>query len=344
MLDVVDKLMEALLKEKKAGRGASLRRSMYKYICGGESGVGKTSIVERFCKEAFLDSYKPTFGFSIFSKVIDFEKSVLKLIIWDIAGLAELKPLRKEFYKGAQGALLVFDTTRPETLEPLKEWREEILNVCGEIPFVICGNKIDLEVGVSIEEVKEFAEEINAPLLFTSAKTGENIEEAFTLLTEKIHKTSAVLERTPSVLEKVSDLSDVYGGSIPLKWLADGIGCDLKTLESILIDLYEEGKISGWKIDVELGVLKRLLEGFEGKERISVEFQKEVQNELEEILSGLKALKEHHEGMMERLEQQKEFIFLLFDVINKNILVIGEHLDQLTAKIETKGRLSYSNS
>lgn len=336
--------MEALLGEKRLASVSRLRRSMYKCICVGEVGVGKTAIVERFCNGIFSESYKPTFGFGILSKIVDVDDEIVKLIIWDIAGLSDLKRVRKQFYKGTQGVILVFDMTRSETLKPLKEWRDEILNACGKIPFIICGNKSDLETEISIKEVKAFAKEINLPLLFTSAKTGENVGEAFTLLAEKIHKPLAALERKPSFIEQVSDLSNVINGNIPLARVVNEIGCDLKTLEDIIIELYEEGKISGWKINVEIGVLKRLLKGFEGREFISAEFKKDVQKALEEVISGLEIRKNQQEAMMERLEEHKNLTLLVYDIINKNLLIIQEQIEQIMAKIETKGRLSQINS
>jgi len=335
--------MEALLGEKRVASATHLRRSMYKCICIGEVGVGKTAIVERFCNGKFIKSYNPTFGFGILSKVLDIEDEIVKLIIWDIAGLSD-KPVRKQFYKGTEGVILVFDMTRPETLKPLKELREEILNACGKISFVICGNKADLETEISIKEVKEFAKEIDTPLLFTSAKTGENIGEAFTLLAEKIHKPLVALERKPSFIDQVTDLSNVVNGNIPLKQVVKELGCDLKTLEDIIIELYEEGKISGWKINVEIGVLKRLLKGLEAREFISDEFKKDFQKSLEEVISGLETRKNQQDAMVGQLEELKNLTLLIYDIINKNLLIIQEQIEQIMAKIETKGRLSQINS
>ncbi len=160
---------------------------IYKCISLGDWKVGKTSMLKRFCDGTFSETYIPNIGCDFLTKMIKFEKANVKLVIWDIGGQRLPLNYRKRFYKGAKGVLLVFDVTRPESLPSLKEWREEALKVCGEIPFIVCGNKIDLESKINETEAKNFAEEINSPLLFTSAKTGENIEEAYTLLAQRIH-------------------------------------------------------------------------------------------------------------------------------------------------------------
>ncbi len=180
--------METSLKKKNSKAVHRLWTRRYKCICLGEWSVGKSSIAKRFCDGTFSETYLPTIGCDFLTKIIKIENETIKLIIWDIAGQRLFASFRRDFYEGAQGALLIFDVTRPESLPPLKEWKEETLNVCGEIPFVICANKIDLESMISKIEAQKFAEKIDTPLIFTSAKTGENIEEAFTLLTEKMYK------------------------------------------------------------------------------------------------------------------------------------------------------------
>ena len=180
--------METSLNKKASKSVDRLWTRRYKFICLGEWAVGKTSIAKRFCDGTFSETYLPTIGCDFLTKIIKIETEIIKLIIWDIAGQRLFASFRRDFYEGAQGALLIFDVTRPETLQPLKDWREETLNVCGEIPYVMCANKTDLESMISKIEVQKFSEKIDTPLIYTSAKTGENIEKAFTLLAQKIHE------------------------------------------------------------------------------------------------------------------------------------------------------------
>lgn len=159
----------------------------YKCLSLGDWKVGKTSMLKRFCDGTFSETYTPNIGCDFLTKKITVENAKIKLVIWDIGGQRLPENFRKRYYTGAQGALLIFDITRPETLQNLAGWREELLKHCGEIPFIVCGNKIDLESKIDETEAKNFAEQINSPLLFTSAKTGENIDKAFTLLAKKVY-------------------------------------------------------------------------------------------------------------------------------------------------------------
>lgn len=159
----------------------------YKCISVGDWKVGKTSMLKRFCDGSFSETYIPNIGCDFLTKTIVVENAKIKLVIWDIGGQRLPERFRTRFYKGAQGSLLIFDVTRPESLQNLAGWREELLKHCGDMPFIVCGNKIDLERKINETEAKNFAEEINSPLLFTSAKTGENIDDAFTLLAKKVH-------------------------------------------------------------------------------------------------------------------------------------------------------------
>ncbi len=179
--------MQNSLKNESSKTVDLLSTFRYKCISVGDWQVGKTSMLKRFCDGTFSETYIPNIGCDFLTKTIKVENAKIKLVIWDIGGQRLPERFRKRYYKGAQGALLIFDVTRPETLQNLPVWREELLKHCGEIPFIVCGNKIDLESKINEPEAKNFAEEINSPLLFTSAKTGENINETFAFLAKKLY-------------------------------------------------------------------------------------------------------------------------------------------------------------
>jgi len=101
--------------------------------------------------------------------------------------------LHKQYYEGTQGALIIFDLTRLNTYEEIEQWLSEMFGIINEnIPFIIIGNKLDLvkEVSRSIdnEVVREYAEGKDSIYIETSAKTGENVEEAFRELTQRMIK------------------------------------------------------------------------------------------------------------------------------------------------------------
>ncbi|MFX0032078.1 MAG: Rab family GTPase [Candidatus Hodarchaeota archaeon] len=163
-----------------------------KVLLTGAAAVGKTSLVQRFIKNRFAANYKLTVGVDILTKDVEFRPGEFAtLSIWDIGGQQRFEFIRSTFYKGAAGSLLVFDLTREQTFTETRKWLTEIRQFAGEnIPFVLIGNKADLlaDVGIVIDknEARSFAENEKSIYIETSAKTGENVDQAFTELTRRI--------------------------------------------------------------------------------------------------------------------------------------------------------------
>ena len=163
-----------------------------KVLLTGAAAVGKTSLVQRFIKHRFAANYKLTVGVDILTKDVEFNPGeIATLSIWDIGGQQRFEFIRSTFYKGAAGALLVFDLTREQTYTETRKWLTEIRQFAGgNIPFVFIGNKLDLieDVGEVIdrEEARAFAESEGSIYIETSAKTGISVDEAFTELTRRI--------------------------------------------------------------------------------------------------------------------------------------------------------------
>ncbi len=157
-----------------------VRKYVFKVIVLGTEAVGKTSLIDRFSQKSFSMEYKPTLGTNIIIKELDHDIYSFKFMLWDIAGQSKWKGMRHLYYKGAQGALLVFDVTRPPTYQDIITWNDDLASFSGDIPKVLVANKIDLEKNVSEKEAKEMAKKIQAEdLIFTSAKTGEAVDKAF---------------------------------------------------------------------------------------------------------------------------------------------------------------------
>lgn len=171
-----------------------LREFSRKVCLLGDSAVGKTSLIRRWVYDIFDDLYIVTFGTKVTTKKIEFkklgERVEVTLTIWDIVGQKEYKRLQAAHYQGANGALLVCDVTRPETLDSLTYWITELQKVVGTVPLIFLANKIDLKdrIRVSPEDLKSFAEKYNSGYMFTSAKSGENVEMAFNHLAELMVK------------------------------------------------------------------------------------------------------------------------------------------------------------
>ena len=155
----------------------------------GEAAVGKTSLVYRFIENKFRDNYKSTLGVNLLKKdmVIDGYGGV-SAQIWDLGGQESFRSLRKLYLEGANGAFVIFDTTKRKTFDKLDEWIQSFKESRGNRPLLLIGNKIDLIDKQKVEEseVKEYAEKNSTDFILTSAKTGENVEKAFKGLVKTI--------------------------------------------------------------------------------------------------------------------------------------------------------------
>lgn len=164
----------------------------HKVIIIGPSAVGKTSLLNRFVHNEFMLKYKVTIGVDFLTKTLEYEPDkFVKLHIWDIGGQERFKFLHRSFYEGATGALLVFDLSRHNTFSSMKTWLREMRSIMKrDIPKVILGNKSDLlsEIGQIIDrsEVEKYANDEDCVYIETSAKTGDNVENAFLKLTQRM--------------------------------------------------------------------------------------------------------------------------------------------------------------
>jgi len=167
---------------------------IFKCIIIGPGAVGKSSLIRRFVENKFELRYKFTIGVDFLAKSIEFEKGRLaRLSIWDVGGQERFKFLRRNFYEGTHGAILVFDLSRANTFPKMKDWLIDMRSTIEhKIPFIILGNKADLlpEVGevINRDETKRFAKDEESLYIETSAKTGENVEKAFFELTQRMIK------------------------------------------------------------------------------------------------------------------------------------------------------------
>ncbi len=160
-----------------------------KKICMvGVAGVGKTSLVRQFVYHRFQEKYLSTVGTTISRKEVEVDiadqRVVVKLILWDLAGSAHLSSVTKSYLRGASGAVMVSDLTRPESLSVLLHHIKELKAINPKASFVLVGNKVDLNDELKVPETDLIAlgHTYRAPHFLTSAKTGENVEHMFHVL------------------------------------------------------------------------------------------------------------------------------------------------------------------
>jgi small GTP-binding protein len=167
----------------------STNSEVIKKVCLiGAGEVGKTSLIKRYILDIFDDKYLKTLGTKVSKKemMIEYpEKDLnlhLTLLIWDIMGQATFRSLLQDsYFFGAAGALAVCDLTRKSTLGSCEEWIKSLHRAVGKKPVIILGNKYDLVEKREINEdmLQKIASKYNANYLYTSARTGENVEKAF---------------------------------------------------------------------------------------------------------------------------------------------------------------------
>jgi len=118
----------------------------FKFVLVGDSGVGKTNLASRYILNKFSYESNSTIGVEYFSKSITIDDSKIKIHIWDSAGQERFRSIAKCYYKGAKGAFVVFDVTRPESFENTEKWIDELMNNGDkDLIIYVIGNKIDLE-------------------------------------------------------------------------------------------------------------------------------------------------------------------------------------------------------
>jgi small GTP-binding protein len=161
---------------------------VFKLIVLGSAAVGKTTLVNQFLKKEEIIDYRPTLGISISSQryyVQGFKDDIIKFLIYDLAGQSFFKRVRHDYYTGANCAFIVYDVTRRETFEEATNfWLKDAQRELGNIPFVLIGNKIDLEDErvVSHEEGLNTARELKSLFTETSALRNINVQDTFKLI------------------------------------------------------------------------------------------------------------------------------------------------------------------
>ncbi len=168
-----------------------------KVVLIGDSGVGKSSILLRYTDDRFSDHQPTTIGVDFKTKYETVQGKRLKVALWDTAGQERFRTLTTTYYRGAQGAILVFDVTRQDTFTNLNTWLEQLESADtsrGTVKLLI-GNKVDLPNRVvSFEEAELLAKSKGMIYIETSAKTKKGISETFEEMIHKIGDSDSLLE------------------------------------------------------------------------------------------------------------------------------------------------------
>ncbi|XP_031490405.1 ras-related protein RABA2a [Nymphaea colorata] len=179
---------------------------LFKIVLIGDSGVGKSNLLSRFTRNEFCLESKSTIGVEFATRTLQVEGRTVKAQIWDTAGQERYRAITSAYYRGALGALLVYDVTKPTTFENVGRWLKELRDHAdSNIVIMLIGNKTDLKHlrAVATEDAQTFSEKEGLSFLETSALEATNVEKAFQTILSEIYR----------IISKKSISSDEPGAS-----------------------------------------------------------------------------------------------------------------------------------
>ncbi|CAH1758256.1 24004_t:CDS:2 [Entrophospora sp. SA101] len=204
---------------------SSRKKVLLKVIILGDSGVGKTSLMNQYVNKKFTNQYKATIGADFLTKEVLVDDCLVTMQIWDTAGQERFQSLGVAFYRGADCCVLVYDVNNSKSFETLDSWRDEFLIQASprdpeNFPFVVLGNKIDVEESrrmISSKRAMSWCQSKgNIPYFETSAKESINVENAFITIAK-----NALQQENDS--EIYNDYTDAI--KIDSESTNDGCGC-----------------------------------------------------------------------------------------------------------------------
>lgn len=175
-----------------AARGSDYNYNyIFKFIIIGERGTGKSCLLRQFIDKKFSENLAHTIGVDFGTRIVSVEDQRIKLQIWDTAGQERFKSITRSYYRGAAGALLVYDVTKRTTFNHIATWLEDLkMSNSPNIFMVLVGNKTDLSDSreVSYDEANKFATENGLHFIEASAKSGNMVDECFLEPSRRIYE------------------------------------------------------------------------------------------------------------------------------------------------------------
>ena len=197
---------------------------MFKFIVIGDTGVGKSCMLLYFIDKRFRTDHELTIGVEFGTKTITTKGKTVKLQVWDTAGQDSFRSIIRSYYRGACGALLVYDVSRRDSFDSLGTWLTDTRQHGNpDMVIILCANKIDLEDQrvVSEEEGREWAARHDMLYIETSAKMGDGVDSSFNQATEQI-------------------LDKIQNGSLDLEDESNGVRLGKKSHASAIADQQEK--------------------------------------------------------------------------------------------------------
>jgi small GTP-binding protein len=152
----------------------------FKVVFVGNSSVGKTSIIMRYCDQSFYDDRPPTIGSAFVTREVTSEYGPASLQIWDTAGQERYRSLVPMYARGAAIAVVVFDLTNHESFDDIGMWMDQVTSEASHAcTIVVAANKSDLTAAIEISEIDKWAKDLGLEVVYVSAKRGDNVNLLF---------------------------------------------------------------------------------------------------------------------------------------------------------------------
>jgi len=193
---------------------------LFKVVLIGDSGVGKSNLLSRFTRNEFNLESKSTIGVEFATRSINVDGKTLKAQIWDTAGQERYRAITAAYYRGAVGALLVYDISKQATYANVNRWLKELRDHAdSNIVITLVGNKSDLKHlrAVSTEEAKQYSADNNLSFIETSALDASNVDAAFQNILTDIYR----IVSSKSLAENSEIIKPSEGNKIPLDLSVD---------------------------------------------------------------------------------------------------------------------------
>ncbi|CAG9327896.1 unnamed protein product [Blepharisma stoltei] len=172
---------------------------LFKILIIGDSSVGKTSVLLRFVDDMYSPEFQTTIGVDFKIANLNVNGKVIKLQLWDTAGQDRFRNIVASYYRGAQGIMLMYDITNPTSFQNITRWHEEAQGYLqSSVPKLLIGNKSDLshQRQVKQDEAQQLAERLGMDYIETSAKSSQNVKQAFENMSKKILSTVSATRPT----------------------------------------------------------------------------------------------------------------------------------------------------
>ncbi|EEA05957.1 Ras family protein Rab-1A, putative [Cryptosporidium muris RN66] len=188
---------------------------LFKLVLIGDSGVGKSCLLLRFADDSFTDSYITTIGVDFRFRTVKIDDKIIKLQIWDTAGQERFRTITSAYYRGADGVVLVYDTTLQSSFDHIDDWISEVDRYTTDSSKILVGNKCDLVAQRAIEQSQgeKKSSELGIDFIEASAKNSTNVEDCFIRIAKRLLEKKSQSGAVPRIAHQNIQLCETNDNS-----------------------------------------------------------------------------------------------------------------------------------